>query len=145
MRIFHSSYPLRLPYLAGTLALLVTLAAGAQEQPTASPPATVATGPVTREEVKRVDDKVPILGDIPVVNTLFKSQDVRAQHTELLIFMTCNIMPDDHFPDLTPFQQEKFDELGATPRMVNGTRDLVRTYTHPEEQRDPIYKWRRAK
>ncbi len=89
--------------------------------------------------------KVPILGDIPVVNTLFKSQDVRSQHTELLIFMTCNIMPDDHFPDLTPFQQEKFDQLGAKPRSVNGTRDLVRTYTHPEEQRDPIYKWRRAK
>lgn len=89
--------------------------------------------------------KVPILGDIPVVNTFFKSQDVRAQHTELLIFMTCTIMADDHFPDLTPFQQEKFDQLGAKPRGVNGTRDLVRTYTHPEEQRDPIYKWRRAK
>jgi len=89
--------------------------------------------------------KVPILGDIPVLNTLFKSQDVGKQHTELLIFLTCNILPDDKFPDLTPFQQEKFDQLGGTPRSVNGTRDLVRTYTHPEEQRDPIYKWRRAK
>jgi len=93
----------------------------------------------------KANRKVPVLGDIPVVNTLFKSQDVRSQHTELLIFMTCNILPDDHFPDLTPFQQEKFDQLGAKPRTVNGTRDLVRTYTHPEEQRDPIYKWRRAK
>ena len=89
--------------------------------------------------------KVPILGDIPILNTFFKSQDVSKQHTELLIFLTCNILPDDHFPDLTPFQQEKFDQLGGMPRAVNGTRDLVRTYTHPEEQRDPIYKWRRAK
>ncbi len=89
--------------------------------------------------------KVPVLGDIPVLNVLFKSQDVSKQHTELLIFLTCNILPDDNFPDLTPFEQEKYDTLGGLPRSVNGTRDMVRTYTHPEEQRDPIYKWRRSK
>jgi type II secretory pathway component HofQ len=88
--------------------------------------------------------KVPILGDIPVLNTLFKSQDVNKQHTELLIFLTCNVMPDENYPDLTPYEAEKFGELGGLPHKINGTRDLVRTYTHPEEQRDPVYKWRRT-
>ncbi len=89
--------------------------------------------------------KVPILGDIPVLNTLFKSQDVTKKHSDLMIFVTCNILPDDKLPDLTPYQQEKYDKLGGMPHSVNGTRDMVRTYTHPEEQRDPIYKWRRSK
>jgi type IV pilus assembly protein PilQ len=89
--------------------------------------------------------KVPVLGDIPIINTFFKSQDVAKRHNELLIFLTCNVLPDTNYPELTPFQKEQFDELGGMPRSINGTRDLVRTYTHPEEQRDPIYKWRRTK
>jgi type II secretory pathway component GspD/PulD (secretin) len=89
--------------------------------------------------------KVPVLGDIPVLNTFFKSQDVTKQHRELMIFVTCNVLPDDRLPELTPYQQETYDKLGGLPNSVNGTRDLVRTYTHPEEQRDPIYKWRRSK
>ena len=89
--------------------------------------------------------KVPILGDIPVLNTFFKSQDVAKRHNELLIFLTCNVLPDQNYPELTPYQKEKFDMLGGMPHSVDGTRALVRTYTHPEEQRDPIYKWRRSK
>jgi type II secretory pathway component HofQ len=89
--------------------------------------------------------KVPILGDIPVLNTFFKSQDVAKRHSELLIFLTCNVLPDQNYPELTPYQKEKFDELGGLPHSVDGTRALVRTYTHPQEMRDPIYKWRRSK
>jgi type IV pilus secretin PilQ/predicted competence protein len=89
--------------------------------------------------------KVPVLGDIPGLNIFFKSQDVTKRHSELLIFLTCNVLPDENYPELTPYQKEKFDMLGGMPHGVNGTRDLVRTYTHPGELRDPIYKWRRAK
>ncbi len=89
--------------------------------------------------------KVPLLGDIPVLNTFFKSQDVNKRHSELLIFLTCNVLPDQNYPELTPYQKEKYDELGGMPHGVDGTRALVRTYTHPEEMRDPFYKWRRSK
>lgn len=89
--------------------------------------------------------KVPVLGDIPGLNLLFKSQSADQKHTELLIFMTCNVLPDDHYPELTPYQKDQFDKLGGKPRKVDGTRELINTYTHPQEYRDPIWKWRRTK
>ena len=100
--------------------------------------------------LRRFDDdlsvrKTPILGDIPVLNLLFRNQSVIKESIELLIFLTCHVLPDE-VPDLTPSQKEKFDLLGATgPEDVDGTRALVRNYVHPEDQRDPFWKWRRAK
>ena len=62
-----------------------------------------------------------------------------------MIFLTCNVLPESHYPDLTPYEKERFDRLGGTPWKVNSTRALVRSYVHPEDMRDPIYKWRRSK
>lgn len=87
--------------------------------------------------------KVPILGDIPFLNFLFRSNSVTQENIELLIFLTCNVLPDDP-PSLTPHQKMKYDILGGTPELPNGTRAVLRPYLHPEEQRDPIWKWKRA-
>jgi type IV pilus secretin PilQ/predicted competence protein len=100
--------------------------------------------------LRRFDDelsvrKTPILGDIPVLNFLFRNQTVVKDNVELLIFLTCNIMPE-MVPELTPAQKDKFDKLGGVGEEdINATRDLVRNYLHPDDQRDPIYKWRRTK
>ncbi|MCH7958825.1 MAG: hypothetical protein IID08_01765 [Candidatus Hydrogenedentes bacterium] len=88
--------------------------------------------------------KVPILGDIPILNLLFSNRIVDKQSIELLIFMTCNVLADD-FPDLTPYQKEQYDRLGGHPLVPDATRETVRSYIHPEEMRDPFYKWRRSK
>ena len=99
--------------------------------------------------LRRFDDeltvrKTPVLGDIPVLNFLFKNQQVIKESVELLIFLTTHVLPES-MPELTPYQKERFDELGGQPHHVDATRALVRGYIHPEEQRDPFYKWRRAK
>jgi len=88
--------------------------------------------------------KTPILGDIPVLNFAFSNKRSTQTHTELLIFLPCNVLPD-RAPDLTPYQREKYDKLGGTPAKVDGTRAIVNSYIHPDEQRDPFYKWRRTK
>lgn len=88
--------------------------------------------------------KVPILGDIPILNLLFSNRIVNKESIELLIFLTCNVLADD-FPDLTPYQKEQYDLLGGHPLVPDATRATVRSYIHPEEMRDPIYKWRRSK
>jgi general secretion pathway protein D len=54
--------------------------------------ATLVMGGLTREEVKRVDDKVPLLGDIPLVGRLFRSKGESAQKRNLLIFVTANLV-----------------------------------------------------
>ncbi len=88
--------------------------------------------------------KTPILGDIPILNFLFTNKRSEQTNTELMIFLTCSVLPDD-MPELTPYEKGRFDELGGTPQKVDGTRVLVNSYIHPEEQRDPFYKWKRTK
>ena len=88
--------------------------------------------------------KTPILGDIPILNFLFTNKRSQQTNTELMIFLTCSVLPDD-MPELTPYEKGRFDELGGTPQKVDGTRVLVNSYIHPEEQRDPFYKWKRTK
>lgn len=54
--------------------------------------ATLIMGGLTREEVKKVNDKVPLLGDIPVLGRMFKSRGDSAQKRNLLIFVTASLL-----------------------------------------------------
>lgn len=54
--------------------------------------ATLVMGGLTREEVKKVSDKVPLLGDIPLVGRLFRSKGETSQKRNLLIFVTANLV-----------------------------------------------------
>jgi general secretion pathway protein D len=54
--------------------------------------ATLVMGGLTREEVKRVNDKVPVLGDIPFVGRLFRSKGETSQKRNLLVFVTANLV-----------------------------------------------------
>lgn len=54
--------------------------------------ATIVMGGLTREEVKKVEDKVPILGDIPLLGRVFRSKGVSSQKRNLLIFVTANLV-----------------------------------------------------
>jgi general secretion pathway protein D len=60
--------------------------------------ATVVMGGLTREEVKEVHDKIPILGDIPLVGKLFRSKGETSQKKNLLIFVTANILSPGGVP-----------------------------------------------
>ena len=54
--------------------------------------ATLVMGGLTREEVKRVNDKTPFLGDIPYLGRLFKSKGEASTKRNLLIFVTANLV-----------------------------------------------------
>ena len=54
--------------------------------------ATLVMGGLTREEVKKVNDKVPILGDLPLLGRAFRSKGESAQKRNLLIFVTANLV-----------------------------------------------------
>ncbi len=70
--------------------------------------ATVVLGGLTREEVISVDDKVPVLGDIPLIGRLFQSKGESRQKRNLMIFVTANrISPGgsvhrEQFADMRP-------------------------------------------
>ena len=54
--------------------------------------ATVVMGGLTREEVKEVNDKIPFLGDIPLLGRFFQSKGESSQKRNLLIFVTANMV-----------------------------------------------------
>lgn len=78
--------------------------------------ATVVIGGLTREEVKTVDDKVPLLGDIPYLGRLFRSEGETSRKRNLLIFVTANLIG----PGGGPIKQE-FPEIEANSMFQNPT------------------------
>ncbi|MFM2199116.1 MAG: hypothetical protein RLZZ505_2548 [Verrucomicrobiota bacterium] len=53
---------------------------------------TVAVGGLMREDVQIVEDKVPILGDIPLIGRLFQSEGENRIKSNLIIFVTAQII-----------------------------------------------------
>ncbi|MGE9270735.1 MAG: Amuc_1098 family type IV pilus outer membrane protein [Verrucomicrobiales bacterium] len=53
---------------------------------------TVAVGGLMREDVQNVEDKVPILGDIPIIGRLFQTKAENRLKSNLIIFVTAEII-----------------------------------------------------
>jgi general secretion pathway protein D len=54
--------------------------------------ATLVMGGLTREDVKKVNDKVPLLGSLPIVGRLFRTKGESTQKRNLLIFVTAHLV-----------------------------------------------------
>ena len=52
-------------------------------------------GGLIREDLQTVNDKVPLLGDIPFIGRLFQSKATSAVKRNLIIFVTANIYRND--------------------------------------------------
>ncbi len=53
---------------------------------------TVAVGGLMREDIQNIEDKVPILGDIPILGRLFQSKAENRIKSNLIIFVTAQII-----------------------------------------------------
>ena len=73
--------------------------------------ATLVMGGLTREETRKVNDKVPLLGDLPAVGRLFRSSGEGATKRNLLIFVTASLVSPGGGPQ----------RLVARPPVVGGT------------------------
>lgn len=56
---------------------------------------TAVLGGVFEQTVRNDTDKVPFLGDIPVLGHLFKRNSKSDEKSEMLIFLTPRILQDD--------------------------------------------------
>jgi len=98
--------------------------------------------------LRRLDDqldvrKVPVLGDLPIISPLFRTTTANKQNTDLLIFVTCNVL-GERAPNLSGTHQKQYDRLGAKPEVPDSQREVLRTWAKPNEMRDPMWKWRRS-
>jgi general secretion pathway protein D len=53
---------------------------------------TVAVGGLMREDIQKVEDRVPILGDIPIIGRLFQTNSENRIKSNLIVFVTAQII-----------------------------------------------------
>ncbi|WP_309399813.1 type II secretion system protein GspD [Cerasicoccus maritimus] len=80
--------------------------------------ATVVIGGLTREEIKTIEDKVPVLGDIPFLGRLFMNKGETAQKRNLLIFVTANLISPGGSPARQSIGTVEANSLFQSPVVV---------------------------
>ncbi len=81
--------------------------------------ATLVMGGLTREQVISMDDKVPVLGDIPWVGRLFQSKGETRQKKNLLIFVTVNRISPGGSIAREQFQDMRSGSVFQNPTIVS--------------------------
>ncbi len=89
--------------------------------------ATLVMGGLTREEVKKVNDKVPFFGDIPLIGRLFRSKGESAQKRNLLIFVTANLVSPGGSPKKQSLKSTPANSLFQNPTIVTPASSEPRT------------------
>jgi len=74
---------------------------------------TIVIAGLTREDTITVIQKVPILGDIPLLGFLFRQQSDKKEKTNLLIFVTPRIVGDMRVADEIKAEWEKKTGLSS--------------------------------
>ncbi len=89
--------------------------------------ATVVMGGLTRDEVKTVNDKVPILGDIPGLGRLFRSEGETRQKRNLLIFVTANLVSPGGSPSRQSYRNVNANSLFQNPTIMTPAGSVNRS------------------
>jgi general secretion pathway protein D len=83
---------------------------------------TIILGGIIRNSVQATTRKLPLLGDIPILGNLFKTNTTTKNRTELLVFLTPTVvrtpedaraLRDQTQKELSPSRQRKVNEQGA--------------------------------
>lgn len=83
--------------------------------------ATIVLGGIMRSEVRSTVNKIPILGDLPILGNLFRSTDKERRKTELLVLLTPRIVKD-------PADAERFSQDQRNQLSPNSQRSVDQRY-----------------
>jgi len=89
--------------------------------------ATLVMGGLTRDEVKSINDKVPVLGDIPGVGRLFRSEGETRQKRNLLIFVTANLVSPGGSPARQNYRNVNANALFQNPTIMTPAGNVNRS------------------
>ena len=96
--------------------------------------ATMVIGGLMREEIKTVDDKVPILGDLPLIGAAFRGKSKAVQKKNLLVFITGNLMSRGGSTAISTFKGTSPAEIYSNPTFMSSAGVLYRESTRPAEE-----------
>ncbi len=89
--------------------------------------ATVVLGGLTRDEVKSINDKVPVLGDIPGIGRLFRSEGETRQKRNLMIFVTANLVSPGGSPARQSYRSLNANSLFQNPTIMTPSGSVNRS------------------
>jgi len=89
--------------------------------------ATVVMGGLTRDEVRSVNDRVPVLGDIPGIGRLFRSEGETRQKRNLLIFVTANLVSPGGSPARQNYRNVSSNALFQNPTIMTPSGTVNRS------------------
>lgn len=112
----------------------------------------VVLGGLIQDDIRTFERKVPILGDIPILGNLFKSQTSNKAKTNLMVFIRASVVPDDEM--LVGATAEKYrhvrdrliesrdnagfltakDDMPMLPEWEEQLRKIQRRYDESDEQ-----------
>ena len=99
--------------------------------------ATVIIGGLTREEVKTVNDKIPVLGNIPLIGRLFQSNAESYQKRNLLIFVSASIVSRGGSPVREVIQNISPQSIFKDPVIMTPTGTIRRTFKEADLEAAP--------
>jgi type II secretory pathway component GspD/PulD (secretin) len=86
---------------------------------------TIVIGGLRKREVSKTVSKVPVLGDMPLVNGLFRSQTESTQINELVVFITTRIVREPVLSD-SEKQQLRTSQIGTRDiKDIEAERELT--------------------
>ena len=71
-------------------------------------------GGLTRESKAKVVEKVPLLGDIPFLGKLFRTEGGSVSVTNLYIFLRAHILTDENFKDLANLTDQALEKAASS-------------------------------
>jgi type IV pilus assembly protein PilQ len=81
---------------------------------------TLAIGGLIQTESQNEESKVPVLGDIPVMGRLFKSNSRQEEKRNLIVFITAKILSASGASYEDVFSPKTLHEMGVKPRDIPG-------------------------
>ncbi|MBE7492705.1 MAG: type II secretion system secretin GspD [Planctomycetes bacterium] len=105
---------------------------------TAPDASTIVIGGLKSSESSKAVTKIPLLGDIPLIGELFKSQRTIERRTNLYIFIRPKILKDASFDDLRGVSAQKLREAESDTRKLDTPqkRDFFNQARADEESRN---------
>jgi len=97
--------------------------------------ATVIIGGLTREEVKTVNDKIPVLGNLPLLGRLFQSSAESYQKRNLLIFVSASIVSRGGSAVREVVQNISPQSIFKDPVIMTPTGTIRRTFKEDFEEK----------
>ncbi|MEI9894886.1 MAG: hypothetical protein WDN28_13625 [Chthoniobacter sp.] len=79
---------------------------------------TVVLGGLIREDVQKVEDKIPIIGDVPIIGRLFRSSVDQHIKRNLVIFVSARLINAAGEPVRAEDEKEEVIETIAPPEIA---------------------------